>query len=298
MKSMRQRRGAEMKTAFHKPLEPVPGFGPRPSSGAFQQPEQHYRALHRAPQATEGCRATVDSFPLSAVLLRGTLWLLLTTSMAFPSAGATLLDKPTTPADFSTFSDLTMLQCGNLVYAGSQSSVCFADKFLSDVAAQTNLRVNKKFCPVRLDSAELFDFPFCVMSGNERFTLSEKERVQLRKYLTQGGFLLVSPGCSDADWDKSFRQAIKLCFPEYSLQKIPMSHPVFSTVHKITRITEKHGKAAMLEGLEINGRLVLVYSREGLNDVENAKGCCCCGGNELRNPRVINLNVFTYAVLY
>ncbi len=28
-------------------------------------------------------------------------------------------------------SDLTLLQCGNLIYAGNQSSVCFADHFLS-----------------------------------------------------------------------------------------------------------------------------------------------------------------------
>jgi hypothetical protein len=37
---------------------------------------------------------------------------------------------------------------------------------------------------------------------------------------------------------------------------------------------------------------------EGLNDVAHAKGCCCCGGNELRNPARVNVNVFTYAVLY
>ena len=76
-----------------------------------------------------------------------------------------------------------MLQCGNLIYGNNQSSVCFADRFLTDVATQTSLRVNKHFCPVRLDAEALFDYPFCVMSGNESFALSEKERDQLRKYL-------------------------------------------------------------------------------------------------------------------
>ncbi len=195
-------------------------------------------------------------------------------------------------------SDLMLLQCGNLTYAGNKSSVCFADNFLSDVAAQTNLKVNKKFCPVRLDAEALFDYPFCVMSGNESFSLTQKERQQLRKYLTQGGFLLVSPGCSDAKWDRSFRQEIKACLPEYPLRKIPMSHPIFSIVNPIPQLTEKHGRPASLEGLEINGRLVLVYSFEGLNDVAHAQGCCCCGGNELTNPARVNVNVFTYAVLY
>lgn len=210
----------------------------------------------------------------------------------------TTIVTPTSKPEFAASSDLSLLQCGNLIYAGSQSSVCFADRFLTDVAAQTNLRVNNKFCPVRLDADAVFDYPFCVMSGNESFSFSDKERKQFRKYLAQGGFLLASPGCSDEKWDKAFRQEMKLCFADNALKPIPMTHPIFSLVNKISRITEKHGKPAVLEGLEVNGRLVLVYSKEGLNDVENAKGCCCCGGNELRDPDKINVNVFTYAVLY
>jgi len=215
-----------------------------------------------------------------------------------PSPSPTQIITPTSKPEFASASDLRLLQCGNLIYGGNQSSVCFADRFLTDVSQQTDLRVNKKFCAVRLDAEAVFDYPFCVMSGNENFTLSEKERKQLRKYLAQGGFLLVSPGCSDEKWDRCFRQEIKLCFPENGLKPIPLTHPIFALVNQIPRVTDKHGKAAVLEGLEINGRLVLVHSKEGLNDVEHAKGCCCCGGNELRDPAKVNVNVFTYAVLY
>jgi hypothetical protein len=77
-----------------------------------------------------------------------------------------------------------------------------------------------------------------------------------------------------------------------------MTHPIFSIVNPIPRLVEKTGKTVSLEGLEINGRPVLVYSKEGLNDVENASGCCCCGGNEIQDPAKVNVNVFTYAVLY
>jgi hypothetical protein len=212
--------------------------------------------------------------------------------LALPSRGQE--DTPLAPVH----SDLKVLQCGNLIYAGNKSSVCFADNFLSDVSKQTSLKVNQKFCPVRLDADAVFDFPFCVMSGHENFSLTAKEREQLRKFLLQGGFLLASPGCSDAKWDRSFRQEIKVCFPEYALQKIPMTHPIFSTVNPIAELREKQGKQVYLEGLEINGRLVLAYSPEGLNDVAHASGCCCCGGNEVRDPARVNVNIFTYAVLY
>ena len=222
------------------------------------------------------------------------LWLILAASCLLAVSTPAQEDQQLAPVH----TDMKLLQCGNLIYAGNKSSVCFADNFLTDVSTQTSLKVNKKFCPVRLDAEALFDYPFCVMSGHENFALTLKERQQLRKFLTQGGFLLASPGCSDARWDQSFRDEIKVCFPEYSLQKIPMTHPIFSVVNPISQLVEKHGSPVSLEGVEINGRLVLVYSKEGLNDVEHASGCCCCGGNEVQDPARINVNIFTYAVLY
>jgi len=234
-----------------------------------------------------------------------TLGLLLQPAAA-PGAGAGAsperkqkeLEEAVAKAADAPNADLTKLQCGNLVYAGNKSSICFADKFLSDVAKQTNLNVGRNFIPVRLDADNAFDFPFCVWSGEEDFSLTKKERDNLRKYLLNGGFILSSPGCSDPRWDTALRRELKLIFPEYSLVKLPMSHPVFSTVNVITRLTDKQGKQAYIEGMEINGRLVMVYSKDGLNDVSNAKGCCCCGGNMIAESVLVNVNVFTYALLY
>ena len=194
--------------------------------------------------------------------------------------------------------DLTKLQCGNLVYATNKSSVCFADKFLGDISQRTHLDVGKNFIPVRLDADALFDFPFCVWSGEDAFSLTQKDRENLRKYLLNGGFILSSPGCSDPRWDAALRQELKLIFPAQQLVKIPMTHPLFSTVFKIPSLTDKKGKVAQVEGLEINGRLVMVYSKDGLNDVGNAKGCCCCGGNMITESAQVNVNAFTYALLY
>ena len=198
----------------------------------------------------------------------------------------------------ATKSDLTRIQCGNLVYATNRSSVCFADAFLGDVAKQTNLDIGKNFVPVKAESESLFNFPFLVWSGQDSFTLTQKDRDNLRKYLTNGGFIVSSPGCSDANWDKSLRRELQLIFPENKLEKIPMTHPLFSTVLSIPRLTDKGGKTQLVEGMEINGRLVMVYSREGLNDVKNAKGCCCCGGNEIMQAAQVNLNALVYALLY
>jgi Domain of unknown function (DUF4159) len=219
-------------------------------------------------------------------------------SKASPEQKQAELEAAIAKSANAPLADLTKIQCGNLVYAGNKSSVCFADKFLSDVARETNLNVGRNFVPVRLDANELFNFPFCVWSGEGAFTLTAKDRDNLRRYLLNGGFILSSPGCSDANWDSALRKELKLVFPEYQLVKIPMSHPIFSTVKEIGRLTDKNGKITQIEGLEINGRLVMAYSKDGLNDVGNAKGCCCCGGNMIMEAAAVNVNILTYSLLY
>lgn len=230
------------------------------------------------------------------------LSLIVTASVAFAAGSAEEKQKQMEAALVKAAdagnSDLTRIQCGNLVYATNRSSVCFADAFLGDVAKRTSLDVGKAFVPVKAESETLFNFPFLVWSGQESFTLTPKERDNLRKYLTNGGFIISSPGCSDANWDKSLRLEMQLMFPGTKLDKIPMTHPLFSTVVHLPRLTDKGGKSQLVEGLELNGRLVMVYSREGLNDVKNAKGCCCCGGNEIMQAAQVNMNALVYALLY
>ena len=239
-------------------------------------------------------RSIVLTLAAFALMLTGA-WL---QSAVSPEAKQAELEAAITKAADAPNADLTRIQCGNLVYAGGKSSVCFADKFLSDVKSKTNLNVGTNFVPVRLDSDTVFDFPFCAWSGEGNFTLTTKDREHLRRYILNGGFILSSPGCSDANWDSSLRKEMKLIFPEHQLVKLPMNHPVFNIVHRIERLTTKSGGAGYIEGREVNGRLVMVYSKDGLNDVSNAKGCCCCGGSMIMEAVTVNVNVFTYAVLY
>jgi len=188
------------------------------------------------------------------------------------------------------------VECANLIYAGTKSSICFSESFLSDVSRETTVRASRKFKAVKLGGAEVFDFPFAVMTGEGEFSLTAKERSSLRRYLETGGFLLASAGCSNQDWDRSFRSEIEQIFPEHTLTSIPGDHPIFATVAEIKTLETK-GEDAHLEGLSMGGKLVLVYSPDGLNDTSSMHGCCCCGGNEILNSRNVNVNVITYALL-
>ncbi|MDT8391435.1 MAG: DUF4159 domain-containing protein [Lentisphaeria bacterium] len=217
------------------------------------------------------------------------------------------------------------IQCGNLVYAGTHTSRCFSPEFLSTVQRETAVATERRFKSVKLGSDELFGFPFVVMTGEADFTLTRKERQNLRRYLQSGGFILASAGCSSKEWDTAFRREIAKVFDDKKtpiekadeepvktteeneagkkpgkLEKIDMKHPMFSSFYTIETLTLSH-KAALppsLEGLIIEDKIVLIYSPHGLNDTAHAEGCCCCGGNEIKNSMQVNVNILIYALLH
>jgi len=137
-----------------------------------------------------------------------------------------------------------------------------------------------------------------IMTGEGDFRLSDLERESLRRYTERGGLLLASAGCSSTDWDRAFRREMAIVFPEHPLEPIGMDHPIFHTVYDIAELGSKHSTAQPLVGVSLGGRLAVVYSPDGLNDTGHTEGCCCCGGNELRNAIEINVNILAYALTY
>ncbi|HUR56803.1 MAG TPA: DUF4159 domain-containing protein [Opitutaceae bacterium] len=188
------------------------------------------------------------------------------------------------------------IECANLIYAGTKSSVCFSEEFLSAVSSESGISTARKFKAVKLAEKEVYRFPFAVMTGEGPFTLTEDERKNLKAYLEKGGFLLASAGCSSKDWSESFRREIGLIFPNRKLDEVPLQHPIFRTVYDVPRLDTKH-EDAKLFGLTVGGKTVVIYSPDGLNDTGTMHGCCCCGGNEIRNAQKLNANILAYALL-
>ncbi len=195
-----------------------------------------------------------------------------------------------------SYNSSDVIECANLIYAGTKSSICFSDTFLSVVSKETSIRTSRKFKPVKISEPELFSYPFAMMTGEGSFSLTQNERSNLTQFLNRGGFLLASAGCSNELWDDSFREEIKKIFPEQPLTKIEFNHPLFNMIYNIKRLETKI-EDAHLEGIIINSKLVVVYSPDGLNDTQTMHGCCCCGGNEIKNSQQVNSNIIIYALL-
>lgn len=192
----------------------------------------------------------------------------------------------------------SIVQVANLIYAGTKSSKCFSDHFLVKAEKESSISTSRRFHAVKLASDELYAFPLVIMTGEGEFTLPDKERDNLRRFVERGGMLLASAGCSSAEWDRSFRREMATIFPDQKLAAIGLDHAVFHTVFDISELKAKHGKPKPIEGVSINGRLGVIYSQDGLNDTEHSEGCCCCGGNEILNCLDVNVNILAYALTY
>lgn len=191
------------------------------------------------------------------------------------------------------------VQCAILIYGGTQTSRCFSDEFLSAVQRETTITTERRFKTVKLATDELFGYPFAVLTGEADFHLAGKERENLKRYLGNGGFLLASAGCSSKTFDEAFRREMKAVFPDKEWKPLPKESPVFRTVYKIDRLDLKSpAEEPRLLAIENDGKIVAVYSPHGLNNTANSPGCCCCGGNEIKNSLEMNVNILAYALLY
>ena len=197
-----------------------------------------------------------------------------------------------------------VVACANLIYGHGdkvKTSVCFSDKFMADAERVANIKTLGRFVTIRSESPDLFKYPFAVLTGEGPWTFTDAQRDNIKEYLSHGGFILASAGCSSKQWAKTLREELAKMFPDVELKKLEADHPAFHTVYDITTVHYKTGENKLPElwGLDLDGRTVLVFSPDGLNDTDNAGGnCCCCGGNEVKGAKKINVNLLAYALTH
>jgi hypothetical protein len=85
---------------------------------------------------------------------------------------------------------------------------------------------------IRLTDPELFDYPFIYIVEPGDLIFREEEVVALRRYLLNGGFLMVDDFWGEDEWD-NFYQEIKRVLPEFEPQELPLDHPVFHAVFEL-----------------------------------------------------------------
>lgn len=116
---------------------------------------------------------------------------------------------------------------------------------------------------VEVGSSELFNYPFVHMTGHGNVVFSDHDVINLKNYLTSGGFLHID---DNYGMDEYIRKEIKKIFPDLTLTEIPNDHPLFQQPYAfpdgLPKIHEHDNKKPQAFGIFIANRIVLLYTYE------------------------------------
>ncbi len=101
----------------------------------------------------------------------------------------------------------------------------------------------------------LLQSPVVYINGHGPLVLVDKQEEILKKYIEEGGFLVVEACCGDPAFTASFRKIMAKMFPDNRLRKMPPEHPIWNMFPGILPTDFPN-----LEVLERGCRTVAVFS--------------------------------------
>lgn len=145
---------------------------------------------------------------------------------------------------------------------------------LNSLIEYTNLPVDTEERVISLGSDEIFQSPFCYISGHKLVEFDNAEAANFKKYVENGGFIFADDCNHDIDglFAKSFESQMERLFGATALKKIPNDHIIYSNFFTFddgppNTSVELNGWGDdlvhdYLKAIEINGKIGVLYSNK------------------------------------
>jgi len=156
-------------------------------------------------------------------------------------------------------------------YGGWAHDYPDAEEHILQVANEATVINSQKmaYVIVRLDSEEIFRYPFIYFSEVGEMNLSEAEVIGMREYFNRGGFAMIDD--FDNQWALDIFQAqMRRVFPDRSFVPMTIDHPIFHTFYEIPTLDLEspydYGQPAKFYGYyDDKGRLLMIINHN--NDI-------------------------------
>ncbi len=96
----------------------------------------------------------------------------------------------------------------------------------------TSIKVDPNGRYLRLTDPDLPNYPFIYMVEPGTLSLRDDEVVILRKYLLNGGFLMLDDFWGEREW-QGMAEELKKVFPDRNFVELPLDHPIYHCVFEI-----------------------------------------------------------------
>lgn len=224
-------------------------------------------------------------------------------------AGRYQLDEPKTEIERS------LLQVAKLRHGGNWNVSPQALKnLLTAVNRTAGTLASTKQRDLNPSDPNLHSFPLLFMHGRNQFELTGQEQEQIRRHLERGGMLFVDACCAAKKFDRSFREMIEQMFPDKKLQQVPTDHEMYTEQvgHNLSQISRRESIGGntvgsqktvvrtgppVLEGIEIDGRYAVVYSKYDISCALGRQSSTACEGYLEKDAVKLATNIVLYSLL-
>tara|TARA_B100000530_G_scaffold262485_1_gene175491 strand:+ start:204 stop:1049 length:846 start_codon:yes stop_codon:yes gene_type:complete len=111
----------------------------------------------------------------------------------------------------------------------------------------TSLKVDPEGTVLNLNEDKLFNYPFIYIIEPGQLYFSESEVKSLRKYLLNGGFLMVDDFWGEVEW-KNFERQFRRVFPSRKIVDLPIEHELFQCVFPLKQKPQVPNPRTAMQG--------------------------------------------------
>jgi hypothetical protein len=181
---------------------------------------------------------------------------------------------------------------------------------LAHVREKDKLDVALQSVELSPDDTDILKYKLLYMHGRGEFSLKERELEMLKAALDQGGGLLFADACcGKPGFNKSFQEMVGKMWPDKKLEQIPLTDDLYSqdlngTAIKTVRCRREANSgdngyrevAPFLEGIKVNGRWVVIYSKYDIGCALEKHQSSDCLGHDHDSALLIGSAVVRYAL--
>ena len=198
---------------------------------------------------------------------------------------------------------------------GSDDAPNALRNLLEGLGRELDLRVDQEQRMISPGDFQLYDHPLAFMHGRNDFHFTPDERQALAQYLERGGFLFADAICGSPQFAEAFRREMGAMFPDQELKRIPLDHPIFGGRYRGFELAEvslrdpqmraNSGErlearlvktSPLLEGIEIDGRLAVVFSPYDISCALEHHASLECKGYTTEDAQRLGMNIILFAL--
>ena len=179
---------------------------------------------------------------------------------------------------------------------------------------QLQLRVDPTKWLVPPDNPKLNDFPIAFIHGRRAFRYSAAQREALRTFVTNGGTVFGDSICASEAFTRDVKKEFAAIFPDATWSRIPSDHEMYSGEFggadirqvsvRMPRIrvgdgplqTRTEKRPPKLEGIEIDGRWVVIFSPLDMSCAMENQTSLECKGYIRDDALRLGINILQYVM--